>query len=346
MAGGGRLLRSLDGPRQARAPRREPSFRPTSATQPGQIYRTNPKMNAGAAPRRRPHLDDVDQVIGASFKSRVLFKFERAARTRRLGLALTSLLFAATGLYGMIEGGHWPDVRKETTRVHITAANALGFRVTAVQTEGQSALTDDEILLALNVKDDTALPFLDVGAARERLMANPLVADAAVRKLYPDRVTVELVERKPFALWQHDGKVQILAEDGTPIDEFRDSRFAHLPLVVGPSANVKAAALLAALDAAPKVKDETYAAVLVAERRWNLRLRSGVEVKLPEDGFSAALADLDALQTREDLFGKWIKVIDLRTAGRTVVELSEEAAAQMAEADKAAVKARKKAGQT
>ncbi|MET0314447.1 MAG: cell division protein FtsQ/DivIB [Hansschlegelia sp.] len=294
----------------------------------------------------RPDLDDVDEVIGASRLSNIRFKIERVARKRRVGLALVALLYAGTGVVGVIDGGHWPSIQYELERLHITTANALGFRVASVQTEGQNALTDDEVLLALGVKDDTALPFLDVKKARDRLLENPLVKDAAVRKLYPDRVTVDLVERNPFALWQHDGKVQILAEDGAVIDDFHDSRFAHLPLVVGEDADKKARELLDALDNAPKVREQTYAAVLVAERRWNLRLRSGVEVKLPETDFSAALARLEVLQEQQNIFGKWISVIDLRSAAHTVVQLTPEAAAKVADDDKNAAKTKKKGGQT
>jgi cell division protein FtsQ len=354
MAGGGRLLRTLDEPQDlGPAPRAArggagSSKSKSSKTGPTLVYRVDPNMrtSAEAASHARPDLDDVDEVVGASRWSQVRFKLERLARRRRVGLALTAGLYGATALLGMIEGGHWPTVRHELGVAHITVANVLGFRVVAVQTEGQNALTDDEVLLALGVRDDTALPFLDVRAARDRLMANPLVQDAAVKKMFPDRVVVNLVERKPFALWQHDGKVHILAADGTPIDEFRDSRFAHLPLVVGPSANVKAQALLDALALAPKIKAETYAAVLVAERRWNLRLRSGVEVKLPETEFAAALERLEGLQARQNIFAKWISAVDLRSPGDVVVRLTPEAAAMMAEADKAAAKARKKAGQT
>ncbi|MFC7053647.1 cell division protein FtsQ/DivIB [Hansschlegelia quercus] len=296
---------------------------------------------------RRSGSQDFDEMLGASRSTNLRLKLARLARKRRLGLGLTALFYASVGVLGMIDGGHWPAVKEEALNLHITTANALGFRVLAVQTEGQSALTDDEVLLALGIKDDTALPFLDVKAARERLMANPLVAEATVRKLYPDRVTVHLTERKPFALWQHDGKVQILADDGTPIDEFRDSRFAHLPLVVGPLANTRAQTLLAALDAAPKIKAETYAAVLVAERRWNLRLRSGVEVKLPETGFAEALGRLEVMQDRDNVLAKWIDVVDMREADRTIVRLAPEAAAMAEEADKAAAKAaKKKGGQT
>ncbi len=343
MASGGRLLGTLDGRlrapvgggREAAAPRTR-------------VFKTGPNMRSASENARqpRPDLDDVDEVIGASRLTSLRFRLERVARRRRLGVALTVLFFGATGVTGMIDGGHWPTVRAEIENLHVTVANAVGFRVIAVATEGQSALTDDEVLLALGIGENTALPFLDVGAARDRLMANPLVQDATVRKLYPDRVTVHLVERKPFALWQHDGKVQILAEDGTPIDEFRDSRFAHLPLVVGPSANLRARPLLDALDGAPKIKTETYAAVLVAERRWNLRLRSGVEVKLPETGFREALARLESLQATRNLFSKDIAIVDLRSPIRTVVRVTPEAADKLAEAEKAAEKARKKAGAT
>lgn len=340
MARGGRVLRSVEEPQFAAPPVR--AARP----QPTVVYRTDPNMRAaGEAKAPRPDLDDVDEVIGASRWSQIRFRLERIARRKRIGLALVAALYAGTGVLGVIDGDHWPTIKDELLNSHVTVANLLGFRVTAVQTEGQAALTDDEVLLALGVKDDTALPFLDVRAARERLLANPLVQDATVKKLYPDRLTVTLVERKPFALWQHDGKVQILAEDGTPIDEFRDSRFAHLPLVVGPSANTRAQKLLDALALAPKIREETYAAVLVAERRWNLRLRSGVEVKLPETGYADALTRLETLQARQNVFAKWINVVDLRSPAKVVVRLSPEAAAQMAEADKASAKAKKKAGQ-
>lgn len=340
MARGGRVLRSVEEPQIA-----APPVRP-ARPQPTLVYRTDPNMRAaGEARVQRPDIDDVDEVIGASRWSQVRFRLERIARKRRIGLALVAAFYAGTGVLGMIDGDHWPTVKDEILNAHVTTANLLGFRITAVQTEGQVALTDDEVLLALGVKDDTALPFLDVRAARERLMANPLVQDATVKKLYPDRLTVNLVERKPFALWQHDGKVQILAEDGTPIDEFRDSRFAHLPLVVGPSANLKARKLLDALALAPKIREETYAAVFVAERRWNLRLRSGVEVKLPETDYAAALTRLETLQARQNVLAKWINVVDLRSSAKVVVRLAPEAAAQMAEADKAAAKAKKKAGQ-
>src|SRR3712207_7603123 len=51
----------------------------------------------------------------------------------------------------------------------------------------------------------TSLLFLDVAEARERLLANPWIAEATVQKLYPDRLALEIKEREAFALWQKSG---------------------------------------------------------------------------------------------------------------------------------------------
>ena len=70
-----------------------------------------------------------------------------------------------------------------------------------------------------------------------RLETAPLVKQASVRKLYPNHLVIDLVERAPYALWQKDGQVNIVAADGAVIDQMRDQRFASLPFVVGEGAN-------------------------------------------------------------------------------------------------------------
>ena len=52
-------------------------------------------------------------------------------------------------------------------------------------------------------------------------------------KLYPGRLHIAVTEREAFALWQKDGKVSVIADDGTVVEPFVGARFAKLPLVVG-----------------------------------------------------------------------------------------------------------------
>ena len=68
------------------------------------------------------------------------------------------------------------------------------------------------------------------------------------------------------------------------------------------------------------------AIVYVGERRWNLRLADGLDVRLPETGLDAALAMLNRLDQDEHLFSRDITAIDLRLSDRLTVTLSDEAA--------------------
>ncbi|MBO6784737.1 MAG: cell division protein FtsQ, partial [Alphaproteobacteria bacterium] len=65
--------------------------------------------------------------------------------------------------------------------------------------------------------------------------------------------------------------------------------FADYPLIVGEGAPAHAAQLLDLLHAYPAVASATEAAVRVSQRRWNLRLRTGIDVRLPEQDIPVAL---------------------------------------------------------
>ena len=85
--------------------------------------------------------------------------------------------------------------------------------------------------------------------------------------------------------------MRAIAADGAPIDEVSDGRYADLPFVVGEGANERVREFVALLDAMDELKPRVEAGVLIDQRRWNLRLKSGVDVKLPETDPEAAIAD-------------------------------------------------------
>ena len=196
--------------------------------------------------------------------------------------------------------------------------------------------------LRSGISDRDSVLFMDVQSVRQRLKAMPLVRDATVRKLYPDQIVIAVTERTPHALWQRDGEVSVIAADGTAIDHMRDQRFAKLPFVVGEGANEQVAGYLKILEAAGDFRARISAGVLVGQRRWNLKLSNGVDVRLPENEAEAAVLRLAELARTGKLPDKDVIAIDLRTPGRVVVRLSEDAAAQRLEAR--SKKARPKGG--
>ncbi|MGB8049786.1 MAG: cell division protein FtsQ/DivIB, partial [Pseudolabrys sp.] len=85
----------------------------------------------------------------------------------------------------------------------------------------------------------------------------------------------------------------------------------------------------------------TEASVLVAERRWNLRLKDGVEILLPENEAELALRILVDLDRNQKLLSRDILTIDLRLPDRVTVRQSDATASAREQAFKDAEKAKK-----
>jgi cell division protein FtsQ len=179
---------------------------------------------------------------------------------------------------------------------------------------------------------------------RAGLLANPWIAEATVLKLYPSRLRIEIKERAPFALWQKAGLVSLISADGTVLEPHVPQRFASLPQLVGAGAEKAGQDFLNVLARYPDIAQSVESSVLVAERRWNLHLKGGVEVLLPESNAERALTTLVDLNRTKKLFTRDIAAIDLRLRDRVIVRQSAAAASVRDEAVKAAEKARKARG--
>ena len=245
---------------------------------------------------------------------------------RRTGLAATLLLLTASTGLGVVKGGHLEAFVASLSEARNAIANSAGFRITSVAINGRQHLTQDEILAIGGVNGHSSLLFLNASSVREKLKADPWVAEATVLKLYPGQLRIDIVERAPFALWQRNGQLSVISEDGAVLERFVSPRFVKLPLVVGKGAETRARDFLALLARYPQINTATKAAILVGERRWNLRLNDGLDIRLPENDVGNALATLSNLDKNEHLFAKDIVAIDLRQPDRLVVQLSDDAA--------------------
>jgi cell division protein FtsQ len=99
--------------------------------------------------------------------------------------------------------------------------------------------------------------------------------------------------------------------------------------------------MLTLIDRHPALREKVQAFVLVAERRWNLRMRNGIDVQLPEFQPERALEQLAALDRDKKILTRDIENIDLRLADRVTVRLSEASARAREETMKELTKKKK-----
>ncbi len=301
------------------------------------------REHAGAYLARRKRKRPARQpVIDREPPNRFIQTIERYL-PRRVGLVATlAILFGSAG-FGIVKGGHVDEFVAIMDDTRNALANAAGFRITTVGINGRKQLTQDEVLAIGGINGHSSLLFLDAETVRDRLKANPWIADATILKLYPGRLQIDIVERSAFALWQENGRLAVIASDGAVLEPYVTRRFLKLPLVVGKGADSHAHDFLALLDRYPQVRSVTKAAIYVGERRWNLRLKDGLDIRLPENDVGNALAALSKLDKDEKLFSRDIVAVDMRLPDRLVVQLSDDAAKAREELFKDK-KSKKKAG--
>jgi cell division protein FtsQ len=201
----------------------------------------------------------------------------------------------------------------------ITASAHAGLRVENVLVTGRYRTAREDITGALGARRGMAILAFDPFTAKQRLEKLNWVRAATVERRLPDTIYLRLVEREPLALWQASGKLALIDREGVVITRRHLGRYSALPLVVGEDAASHAEAIIAILRARPVVTEATSAMIRVAGRRWDLKLKAGVMVHLPEDGAARAVASLARLIARDRILERDVTVIDMRLPDRLVV---------------------------
>ncbi|HUZ64545.1 MAG TPA: cell division protein FtsQ/DivIB [Acetobacteraceae bacterium] len=260
------------------------------------------------------------QVIDRPSPLKLLLR--RLLRLRRpllWTIAVVALLF---GVPALLRAAH-PGRAVGPLRAGLGALGAAaGLTVRHVVIEGRANTPRHLVLAALAVKTGTPILGFSVAAARARVEKLSWVRDAMVTRELPGTVLVRLTERRPYAVWQNNGRFVLIDRDGRVVaekDVALTARQLQLPLVVGPGAATHAEALLATIARYPVLHAKLTAAVRVGDRRWNLELTSGANVKLPARGQAQAIARLMELQKKIALLDRPVRTVDLRLPGRLVV---------------------------
>lgn len=269
----------------------------------------------------------------------------RASRTvRRAALWGAPLALAAGVAVGAVMSGattHGPTTTHGTRSTQDLATAALdltgklGLVVTDIQVEGRHTTDAATILAALDARYGTPILAVNPARAKQQLEALPWVRSATIERRLPGTIAVYLVERHPLAVWQHDGKQELIDQDGTVIPVTDLSRFAKLPTVVGDDqARHGAAQLIGLLSSEPDIFSRVSAAVLVGDRRWDVHIDGTIDVMLPEDDMAGAWSKLAELQRTSQILQRNVEVIDMRLPDRLVMRVTDTTSKDVSEPKK------------
>lgn len=274
-------------------------------------------MNTGAD-------ENVNGVVPVTPKRKSVVPLWRRPQIVLLGMCIGLAVMSSAGAWA-VKSGVIEDAVASAKWSLIKSSTDLGFTVQDVLVMGRSKSSRAELLAALGTARGAPILAYDFEGAKARVESLPWVFNARIERLLPDTLVVHLIERRPIALWQNQGDFALIDEDGKVITRENLGRYSDLIQVVGADAPNRVGGLLELLETQPTLKNKVRAAVRVGGRRWDLSLKGGVDVRLPEDGAPQALARLAVFEHESGVLGRDIKVLDLRVPDRVIVRRKENA---------------------
>jgi len=199
----------------------------------------------------------------------------------------------------------------------------VGFSIDEISITGQSLTNETDIVKSLGINENTSTLLFNVKNARSSILELASVLSVSVRKTYPNKIIINIVEKTPVARWRIAGKTYVIDSTGKKLASSIDGADEDLLLVVGEGASDDANAIVLALKNYPSLNEGLLAISRIADRRWDLIYKSGLRVQLPEVGFVEALAKLTSYQDEYSLLNRDLSLIDLRINDELVVRLIE-----------------------
>ena len=245
----------------------------------------------------------------------------RAASHTRKGFTRLVLSIVGTLLFivflGIWLGGFLPNVMQAGDNFKRNRLMSMGFVIERVDVMGEGRLREEDVRRALGVYAGDYLFGVDMENAQKRVESLSWVDRAVVRRLWPDRIVVQIIERQPYALWQHQGEVKVVDVKGSAISDADAAHFTQLTLFVGEKAGEQAADIRLMMGEFPQIASRVESFVHVSGSRWDMVLGDGqTRVMLPEQNMRKALRQLHELQTQTRILDRTIETIDMRLSDR------------------------------
>lgn len=195
-----------------------------------------------------------------------------------------------------------------------------GIALIDIRITGRNYTTDSDIKKAIGADYGTPLLALSLDEIKHNLEQLGWVQDATVARHYPDAIAIDLTERRPLALLQTTGGHRLIDQEGHTIFGANAANFSHLPVISGEGAATHAKLIIEALRTEPDLYADVWAIQRVSDRRWDVHLRTGLAVRLPEKDAVLAWSKLAILDRDTKIMKRDLATIDLRISGQLIVE--------------------------
>lgn len=253
----------------------------------------------------------VQSRVHAGLRAATVSRTSFFRLTTSIVLILFALIFVALWL-----GGHLSVVRQNVDDFKRDRLMAMGFTIERIDVTGEGRLNEADVRAAVGIYEGDYFFGADLRRAQSNTESLPWVDRAVVRRLWPNRIVVQLVETAPYALYQQDGMLHLTADNGdiiAPYDPEAGDLPADLRLFIGEDAAVHASTISASLQRYPSIWAQTDVLTRYPSGRWDVTFKDGRVLRLPKTDMDKALTRFRSLHAQTTTR---YAVVDLRLSDR------------------------------
>jgi cell division protein FtsQ len=255
----------------------------------------------------------ADQAKTTGLRREVPARKTRLPRLKTLFIGFVGLTLAATATLGYMD-------RERLIDEMLMATGKAGLNLQFIQVRGRAHTPRDILVAATDLRLGDPILGINIDAVHKRISAIGWVEDVIVERRMPSTIRISIRERLPMGLLQTADGHQLIDAHGVIIKNAKASDFTHLPVITGDESAVHAEKILSVLKTEPELFAEVWAISYQSGRRWDVHLRNGIEIRLPEAEPRQAWSRLAIMERRKQIINRDLAVIDLRIPEQLIVE--------------------------
>ena len=199
------------------------------------------------------------------------------------------------------------------------------FMLDALSIEGAGDSLNAEIREVLGLHFPISSFDLDLAKLQKRVLSLPPVMIAEAHIQGGGILSIKVEEKVPALLLKKETGFNVLSEHGEYIRSLSSrENFSDLPVITGEGAENAASQATAIFNSIYANIDRVRGLVFVGQRRWNLIMKSGQLVMLPENDPEQAIQKFLLLDKTEQILSRKIAVFDFRLPSRITLRVPSD----------------------
>ena len=244
------------------------------------------------------------------------FKNKRKKRFFTINILFLSLLiFFFVYLYSSFN--KFTDITSYLVQEY---SNKYNYNLEKIEVFGLKNINKTEILLPFNKFKNYSVFLIPVKKISAEIKKNKWIHEVNIRNDYKNTLKVNIKEEIPIGIYENNNQ-KILFSKNLAILEIleKNHNYKNLISFYGENSIINSKHFISKID--QDIKQMIQSLIFVENRRWNIRLKNKITLKLPEKNLEEAIKNYKKIYSNlsnKDL--KDIEIIDLRIPNQAIIK--------------------------